>query len=169
MPAPIVTVDVAFAVTCTVELGAAVVVVPLVLATPAVPVTLAVRFVVSVTDAVPAASLVAAEELSDPASVVNATGIPARALPPASATLAVIVDEPPLADTTDGLAFITTLATAAAPMAILRMLPVVTEPEVVGAEVTPPDIAEMLAVPDVVPARNLTVARPAISVSASAG
>src|SRR5438874_2518730 len=71
-------------VTVTLWVGAAVVVVPVVLAVPAVAVTLAVLVVVRTVVAIPLASVVATPGLRAPLSVVNVTGIPAIKLPPAS-------------------------------------------------------------------------------------
>ena len=77
-----------------------------------------------------------------------------------SLTVAVIVDSPPL-EIVDGSAVTAMPAAAAAPIAIL-IAPV-------GPVVTPPERAEIVAVPDCVPALNLTIARPPESVSASIG
>src|SRR5262245_27578261 len=104
------------------EAGEVVIVPPLplpplvVVATPAVAVTFAVRFVVSVTCALPPASVLATDALSDPLSVVNVTGTDASALAPLSNTCAVIVDDPPDEDTKVGLALTETLVAAAAPI-----------------------------------------------------
>jgi hypothetical protein len=132
-----------------------------VVATPAVAVTFAVRFVVSVTCALPLASVFATDALSDPLSVVNVTGTDASALAPLSNTCAVIVDDPPDDDTVVGLALTDTPVAAAAPIAILIALVPVTD--------APPDDAVIVAVPEVVPALNVAVARPLMSVSTVAG
>ena len=76
-----------------------------------------------------------------------------------SSAWAVIVEEPPVAGSSTGLALTRTLPTAAVPTRILSVLAATTE--------TPPEIAEIVAVPDPEPARNLTTTRPLTSVSAS--
>ena len=82
-------------------------------------------------------------------------------LPFTSRTVAVIADDPPIAGTVLGFAVTATRPTAALPTAILTALfvPVVAAPE----------DAVMMAVPLLLPARNVTMARPLTSVSASAG
>jgi hypothetical protein len=129
--------------------------------TPAVAVTLAVRFVVIVVVAVPVTSVVATDALSVPLSVVKVTGTPGNKFPPESKTLAVTVDVPPLAATVPGDALIPMVADAAAPMAILIALVPLAE--------TPPERAVIVAVPELLPATNLTTTRPEMSVSASDG
>ena len=127
-----------------------------VVVTPAVAVTFAVLFVVRMLVAFPLASVFATLALSEPASVVSVTGTPASGLPPASVTFELIVDEPPLDDTMDGLALATMAPTAAEPTAILTAL--------AAATVAPPELAVMVAIPDDVPALNRVAARPLISV-----
>jgi hypothetical protein len=73
----------------------------------------------------------------------------------------VIVDVPPAADNDVGFALTVIPPTAAVPTAILSAFAATTE--------TPPEIAEIVAVPDPVPAWNITMARPLASVSASDG
>jgi hypothetical protein len=92
-------------------------------------------------------------------------------LPFGSATLAVIVLEPPAANTVPGLAPTTIRPTAAAPIAILTAFDGVVAPAappVVLVPVAPPDVAVIVAVPDEVPALNFTMTRPPL-VSASGG
>src|SRR5262245_53174795 len=117
--------------------GVVVVVLPsepvLVVGMPAVTVTFAVLFVVNTDVATPFASVLATDELNEPLSVENVTGTPIRMLPPVSLTRPLMVDDPPLDDTTGGLALATTPATAAAPTAIL------TAPA--AATLDPPDVA----------------------------
>jgi type II secretory pathway pseudopilin PulG len=163
---PMVIACVEFTVTVTVEVaGAVVVVLPsepvVVVVTPAVAVTFAVLFVDNVVVAIPLASVFTTLELSEPASVVKVTGMPASALPPESVTFALIVDEPPLDDTMAGFALATMPPTAAEPTAILTVFAVAT--------VAPPELAVMVAIPEEVPALNRVVARPFTSVCASAG
>ena len=129
--------------------------------TPAVAVTFVVLLVVRVTCAVPVESVDTTDALSDPLSALNVTGMPASKLPLESPTFAVIVDVPPLAGTVPGLALTPMLVAAAAPIAIFTTFAAATE--------TPPEIAVIVAVPEIVPARNLTVTRPLMSVSASDG
>jgi hypothetical protein len=119
--------------------GAGVVVVPLVVATPAVALTMAVLFDVKTAVAFPFVSLVATDGFTDPLSVLNVTGTPAIAVPLASLTVAVMVDRPP-GDIVAGAAASPTEATPAAPTAIV-IAPVV-------PVVTPPDTAVTLAIPD---------------------
>ncbi len=95
-----------------------------------------------------------------PAVVVNVTGADGNGLPFISNTLVVIVDTPPRAGIRLGLADTLTRPTAAVPIAILTALAV---------PLAPPEIAEMVAVPFAVPARNVTTTRPPTSVDASAG
>ena len=83
---PTVTGLVVFTVTVTSFDGAPVVVVPLVVDTPAVAVTFDVRFVVSTMLATPLPSVVPDEGFSDPKSVLNDTGTPGNALPEESKT-----------------------------------------------------------------------------------
>src|SRR4051812_15956483 len=96
-----------------------------------------------------------------PALVLNCTGVDVSGLPFTSSTVAVIADDPPIAGTVLGFAVTATRPTAALPTAILTALfvPVVAAPEE----------AVMMAVPLLLPARNVTMARPLTSVSASAG
>ena len=136
--------------------------------------TLAVRLVASVVFALPVASVLTSDWRTVPASVVNVTGTPGRRFPLALPTVAVMVDEPPFADTVPGLAVTATLPTAAAPIAILTTFAVVVAVVVpLGGVVVvapaPPDIAVIVAVPDAVPALNCTMTRPLMSVSACAG
>ncbi len=160
-------------VTVTVEVeGAVVVVVPVpvppagggvvvVVVTPAVAVTFAVRFVDRMLVAMPCAFVFETLSLIDPASVVNVTGMPLSALPPASVTFALIVELPPRDDTIDGLALATTALTAADPTAIFTAL--------AAATLAPPEAAVIVAIPDDVPAKKRVVARPLTSVCTSAG
>jgi hypothetical protein len=99
--------------------------------------------------------------LSDPVSVAKVTGTFGRTLPLPSNTFAVIVAVPPADDTVVGFALVVTLATAAAPTAILTALAAATE--------APPDEAVIVAVPLALPALNWTTARPLTSVSTSEG
>jgi hypothetical protein len=154
-------VDVTLTPTVTLAVGAAVVVVPDVEATPAVAVTSAVREVVRTVRAIPVESLFATDTLSVPVFVVNVTGTPVSAFPPESFTAADTVDEPPVDGSDSGDALITIPATAAEPMAIF-IAPVV-------PAVTPPEIALIVAVPEPPPAMNVVIARPLTSVSTSAG
>jgi hypothetical protein len=140
--------------------------------TPAVAVTLAVRLVVSVVWALPVASVLTSDGETVPASAVKVTGTLPKRLPLASATVAVIVDVPPLAETVVGFAVTVTPPTAAAPMAILTTFAavvVVVPLVVVVVAPAPPDVAVIVAVPDAVPALNCTMTRPLISVCACAG
>jgi type II secretory pathway pseudopilin PulG len=132
-----------------------------VLATPAAAVTVACRFVVTVVCARPLASELTTEAPTLPALVVNVTGTDGKTFPLVSNTVAVTVTVPPAAGTVLGLASSRMPPTAAEPIAIL-MAPFAPTP-------TPPDIAVMVAVPEVVPARNFTTTRPPRSVSASDG
>lgn len=128
--------------------------------TPAVAVTLAVLLVVSVVVALPFASVVAIDALREPLSVVNVTGTPAITVPLASLTVAVIA-EWPAGKIEAGSAVIAMLATPAAPTAIV-IAPV-------SPVFTPPERGVIVAVPDSVPALNITITRPFSSVSASTG
>src|SRR5512144_3032057 len=112
-------------------------------------------------EAVPLASVGTIAADSVPAVVENWTGVDVSALPLTSSTVAVIADEPPIAGTVLGFAVTATRPTAALPTAIRSALfvPVVAAPE----------DAVMSAVPLLLPARNVTIARPLTSVSASAG
>src|SRR5262245_49326209 len=78
----------------------------------------------------------------------------ASGLPVPSSTVAVIAVEPPLNGTLGGSATTSTRDAAAAPMAILRA--------VSGAVAAFGAVALIVAVPDTVPAWNVTVARPSI-------
>jgi hypothetical protein len=128
--------------------------------TPAVAVTLAVLVVVSVALARPVASVGTTEGLTEPLSVLNVTGTFVMRFPPTSLTVAVSADRPPL-ETVDGRAVNAMPATPAAPTKILTApaLPVF----------TPPERAATVAVPDSVPALNVTITRPPESVSAASG
>ena len=128
--------------------------------TPAVAVTLAVLLVVSTALALPLASVFTTEKFNDPLSVVKVTGIPAMTVPAESLTVAVIVDLPP-GEMVAGEAVIPIVATPAAPIAIF------TAP--LAPVFTPPETAMIVAVPDSVPALNVTSTRPPASVSASIG
>jgi type II secretory pathway pseudopilin PulG len=128
---------------------------------PAVAVTFAVRFVVRMVVAMPDESVFDTLALSDPASVVKVTGIPFSTLPPVSLTLALIVESPPRDDTSDGLALATTALTAADPTAILIVL--------AAATLDPPEVAVIVATPDVVPELKRVTARPLTSVWTSGG
>jgi len=96
-----------------------------------------------------------------PAVVEKLTVADGNALPFTSKTLAVIVDDPPVAGTSDGFADNDTRPTAALPTRIFTTLLLVTD--------APPDRAVIVAVPDCAPARNVTLARPLTSVEASPG
>ena len=93
----------------------------------------------------------------------------------ASTTFATMVLLPPVARTIVGLAPTEMLPTAADPIAIFTVresVVAVVPPVPVVAPVllpAPPDDATIVAVPDAVPARNLTTTRPLRSVSASGG
>src|SRR5262245_54916249 len=123
---------------------------------PAVAVTLAVLVVVSVATAVPFPLVLTTGGLTVPLSVVNVTGTPLNA----GVTTAVIVDLAPGA-TVAGLALTPMPGTAAAPTAILSAAPLATT--------APPELAEIVATPEAVPARNFATARPLMSVSTSVG
>lgn len=114
------------------------------------------------------------EDASVPAVVLKLTGTPERPLPLVSTTLAVSVLVPPVAGTTAGLALRLILATAAEPIAIFTTFAavlVVVPPVVVDVlpPPAPPEMAVMVAVPDEVPAINVTATRPPVSVVASNG
>ena len=128
---------------------------------PTLAVTVVCWLVVNVAVATPFASVVRAEEESEPAVDDRLTGAELSPLPLMSKTDTVIVVEPPSAGTDAGLALTLTRPTAADPMAIL-MAPAV-------PTLAPPQEAVMVAVPDEVPATNRTMTRPMMSVSASAG
>lgn len=131
---------------------------------PAVTVTVAVWLVVSVVCAWPVEFVVPITGATEPWSVVNDTGTPARPLLLLSSTLAVMVAVPPSCETLEGLAVTTTVVAAAAPITIETPDPVV----VVGAAPVPveaepdvelePENALMTAVPDCEPALKMTVA-----------
>src|SRR5206468_554402 len=74
---------------------------------------------------------------------------------------AVIVVVPPSAGTSVGFALTITRPTAAVPTRIFNALAEATD--------APPEIAVIVAVPEPVPARNFTIARPLMSVSACDG
>jgi type II secretory pathway pseudopilin PulG len=95
-----------------------------------------------------------------PAVVEKVTGTDVSGFPLMSSTFAVIVVEPPSDETVAGLALTFTRPTPAEPTAIF------TTPLPTFAA---PDIAEIVAVPDWVPARKVTDTRPAESVRASDG
>ena len=128
---------------------------------PTVPVIVAFVAVLKTVTALPDPSVVAEVVVRVPAVVENDTSADGNALPFTSNTLAVIVDWPPVAGTNVGFADMFTRPTAALPTRILRTLLLVTD--------APPDSAEIVAVPDCAPARNVTVAWPLTSVEASAG
>jgi type II secretory pathway pseudopilin PulG len=146
--------------TVTLAVGAAVGVVPVVPATPDVTVTLAVLVDVRTAVATPLALVVATDGLTAPLSVEKVTGTPATMVPPVSLTVAEIVDDPP-GEIVDGEAVTLTVATPAAPTAIL-IAPV-------APVVTPPETAVIVAVPDWPLALKATITRPPASVSASTG
>ena len=75
-----------------------------------------------------------------PAVVEKLTGAELSGLPLMSSAWAVIVDEPPVAGKSVGLALTRTLPTAAVPTRILNALAATTA--------TPPEIAVIVAVPD---------------------
>lgn len=135
--------------------------VPPVTPMPAVAVTFAVRVVVKVVVATPLLFVAELDGLTAPVSLTNDTATPGSRLPLMSRTVAEIVDDPPEADRTDGLAFNDILPTAAVPTAIFRAFAALTD--------APPDEAVIVAVPLAFPALNVTIARPLISVSASDG
>jgi len=127
-----------------------------------VPVTVAVTVaaapVVNVVIATPVASVTACVAPSVPAVVENDTGTPARRLPSASLTEAVIVTVPPLDATIAGFALTSTEAAAAPPIST-----------VIGVSVRAlPENATIDAVPDCVPAWSVTTAWPLL-VTASCG
>jgi hypothetical protein len=103
----------------------------------------------------------ASVELSVPAVVENETCVALKAFPFTSYTCALTVEEPPFDGTIEGLAFMTTLPTAAVPTRILSVP--------VAGTLLPPDSALIVAVPDAEPALNNATAWPLESVSASAG
>jgi hypothetical protein len=124
-------------------------------------VTVAFVLVLKTVTALPDPSVVAPVVVKLPAVVENDTSVDGNALPFTSNTLAVIVDWPPVAGTSVGFADMFTRPTAALPTRILTTLLLVTD--------APPDRAVIVAVPDCVPARNVTLARPLTSVEASPG
>ena len=128
--------------------------------TPTLAVTVAVCAVVSAVDATPLTSVLTTPAVSEPAVVVNVTGIDVIRLPLTSNTVAEIVDVPPNAGTIAGVALTTTFWTAAAPTRILSapLAPVD----------APPDVAMIDAVPEL-ELVNVAVARPLESVVASDG
>jgi hypothetical protein len=99
-------------------------------------VTLAARDVVSVVCAIPAASVVADEIESEPASVENVTAIPAIPVPDTSSTRAEMVEAPPEGPNVCGLALTSTRSTPALPTFRFSSLPD-----------APPEKAVMVAVP----------------------
>src|SRR5918994_2848306 len=103
---------------------------------PAVAVTLAALLVVNVVRAIPAVSVFATAELNVPAVVAKLTGTPARGLPDASTTDAVMVVLPPPDGTDVGLAVRLTRPVAAAPTEIS-----------IGVDAAPPEIARTDAFP----------------------
>jgi len=111
--------------------------------------------------ALPDESVLTTPVLKVPDVVENVTVAPGSTLALTSKTVAVIVDDPPLAGTRDGFAESWTRPTAALPIRILSAPFALTD--------APPDNAVMFAVPDCVPARNVTLARPVTSVEAVAG
>ena len=104
---------------------------------PAVADTVAALVVVSVVRATPALSVLTTEELNDPDVVLNVTGTPLIALPDASTTTAVTVVLPPLAGIDVGLADTLTRPAAAAPTDNSN-----------GSDAAPPEIAVIVALPD---------------------
>ena len=104
--------------------------------------------------------MVATDGLTEPLSVENVTGTPASTLPLESLIVALMVDVPP-ASIVDGAALNESPVAAAAPIGIL-IAPVVPVD-------TPPESAKIVAVPDCVPALNVTITRPPASVSTSIG
>jgi hypothetical protein len=107
-------------------------------------------------------SVVTTAALNEPLSAVKVTGTPARTFPFVSRTFALIVLDPPDADTVAGLAVTVTPPTAAAPIAIFTEVDAVdvAAAPVVVVPPAPPEVAVIVAVPDVVPATNFTVTRP---------
>jgi hypothetical protein len=76
--------------------------------------------------------------------------------PPVSVTLAVMVDDPPVCETSDGFAEATIPPTAADPTAILRAL--------AAGTLDPPDVAVIVAIPEDPLALNVLTALPLTSV-----
>src|SRR5436189_4246929 len=100
-------------------------------------------------------------------------GTPGRRLPLTSLAEAISVTLPPAAGTVAELDESDTVSTAAPPILIVATFDVVLvaelpDPDVVVVPPAPPDVAEILASPDVLPAMNFTMARPPC-VSASDG
>ena len=145
-------------------------------APPVVAVTVAAALVVSVVLACPDESVVAVLLDNVPTSVVNATGTPDSPLPLRSSTVAVIVDEPPLAGTLVGFA-LREIEDAAAPpilidrlFGVLAVLPLVPLPlDELAPRLAAPELAVMLATPDCDPATKVTVALPFFVWASAAG
>ena len=129
---------------------------------PAAAVTVAVWFVVNCTVALPLASVLADEDDSEPAVLLNVTGTPTRRLPFASSADAIIDTVPPAGGTVDGDALTRTEFVFAAPIVMSTTLldvgmvavpplvpPVVPE---LGADAAlppaDPEIARISATPD---------------------
>jgi hypothetical protein len=106
-------------------------------ALPAVTVTVAAWFAVSVVRAVPEVSVLTTVALNVPAVVAKVTGTPPSGLPDASTTKAVIVVDPPVDGTDEGLAVTLTRPAAAPPTDSSS-----------GSDAAPPEIALMEALPD---------------------
>jgi hypothetical protein len=128
---------------------------------PTLAVTVAVVEVLSRVVVMPFASVVAAMTSSEPAVVENVTGAAERTLPLMSNTDAWIVEVPPCAGTTVGLALTETRPTAAVPTAIFTAF--------VPLALAPPEAAVIVAVPFAVPDLNVATARPLMSVPTLAG
>ena len=144
-----------------VGVGVGVVVPPPPPVAPTLAVTVAVVVVLSVEVAKPFESVAESGGSMTPAVVENATGANASALPLMSKTVAEMVELPPAAGISVGLADTITRPTAAVPTAILIAL--------AAATVTPPDDAVIVAVPFVAPASKMARTRPLMSVSPSGG
>jgi hypothetical protein len=155
----------ALTLTVTVAVWPGVAALPLPDATPAEAVTFETLVVVSVVCALPLGSVVTTAALNEPLSAVNETGTPGSTFPFVSRTFAVIVLDPPDDDTVAGLAEAVTPPTAADPIAIFTVfdalvVALVPEPELLVVPPAPPEVAVIVAVPDVVPARKFTMTRP---------
>src|SRR5439155_18912113 len=111
----------ALTLTVTVAVWAALAVLPLPEATPAVAVTFDTLVVVNVVCALPLESVVTTAALNEPLSDVNETGTPGSTFPFVSRTFAVIVLAPPEDDTLAGLAEAVTPPTAPDPIAIFTV------------------------------------------------
>ncbi len=126
-------------------------------------VTVAAPVVVSVVLASPLAFVLTLEDCRCPAVAEKATGTPLSAPPFSSSTSAVSVTVPPVLGTVAGSARSVTVFAAAPPTLMLTVAPsgaAVSVPEPVDGPVAAPESAVTVAIPDCVPATNLTVTLP---------